>query len=228
MSRTVRGVPPRARRKTGPDRPEQPPAFDPAPAELEAGAVWDGVRAEEGLAAAEVVADVDLRESRFDGVDLSGRSFPGLHVRDTVFVRCDLSGTVLDRAVLERVVFTGCRLTGTVLAGATLRDVVLTECRADLLNLRMTSAKFLRAEGTGLRGADLFEFSGTDVALLDCDLTGADLDRAGLAGANLHGSVLDDVRGAMSLRGARIGADQQVALGAALLDALGVQVTDAP
>jgi uncharacterized protein YjbI with pentapeptide repeats len=221
-------VPPRARRRSVPDRPEQPPRFDPAPAELEPGAVWDGVEAGAGLTAAEVVADVDLRESRLEGVDLSGRSFPGLHVRDTVFVRCDLSGAVLDRAVLERVVFTGCRLTGLVLAGANLRDVVLDDCRADLLDLRMASARFLRAEDTGLRGADLHEFAGTDVALLGCDLTGADLDRASLAGAHLHGSVLDGVRGALSLRGARIGADQQVALGAALLDALGVQVTEAP
>jgi hypothetical protein len=55
--------------------------------------------------------------------------------------------------------------------------------------------------------------------------TGAELDRAELAGARLHGSVLDDVRGALSLRGARIGPEQRIALGAALLDALGVQVT---
>ncbi len=221
-------MPPRKRTKTRPDRPDLPPGFDPAPAVLEPGAVWDGVEAGEELDAPGVVPDLDLRECRFTGVDLSGRSFPGLHVRDAVFTRCDLSGAVLDRAVLERVVFDGCRLTGTVLSGATLRDVRLTGCRADLLALRMASAKFLLAEDTGLRGADLHEFTGTDVALLGCDLTGADLDRAGLAGAHLHGSVLDDVSGALSLRGARIDADQQIALGAALLAALDVRVTDRP
>ncbi len=221
-------MPPRKRTKTRPDRPDLPPGFDPAPAVLEPGVVWDGVEAGEELDAPGVVPDLDLRECRFAGVDLSGRSFPGLHVRDTVFVRCDLSGAVLDRAVLERVEFDGCRLTGTVLSGATLRDVHLTGCRADLLALRMASAKFLLAEDTGLRGADLHEFTGTDVALLGCDLTGADLDRAALAGAHLHGSVLDDVSGALSLRGARIDADQQIALGAALLAALDVRVTDRP
>ncbi len=220
-------MPPRARKKTAPDPPDQPPRFVPAPAELEPG-VWDGVEAGAELVVPAVVADLELRESRLSGVDLSGRTFSGLHVRDTVFVRCDLSGAVLDRAVLERVTFTGCRLTGTVLSGANLRDVVLTDCRADLLNLRMATARFLAARGTGLRGADLFEFTGTDVTLLGCDLTGADLDRAGLAGAQLHGSVLDDVRGALSLRGARIGAEQQITLGAALLDALEVTVTDPP
>ncbi len=221
-------MPPRKRTKTRPDRPDLPPGSDPAPAALEPGALWDGVAAGEELDVPAVVPDLELRECRFTGVDLSGRSFPGLHVRDTVFTRCDLSGAVLDRAVLERVVFDGCRLTGTVLSGATLRDVHLTGCRADLLALRMASATFLLAEDTGLRGADLHEFSGTGVALLGCDLTGADLDRAALAGAHLHGSVLDDVAGALSLRGARIDAEQQIVLGAALLAALDVRVTDRP
>ena len=221
-------MPPRKRTRTRPDRPDLPPGLDPAPDVLDPGAVWDGVQAGEELDAPRVVPDLEVRECRFTGVDLSGRSFPGLHVRDTVFTRCDLSGAVLDRAVLERVVFDGCRLTGTVLSGATLRDVHLTACRADLLALRMATATFLLAEDTGLRGADLHEFTGTAVALLGCDLTGADLDRAALAGAHLHGSVLDDVQGALSLRGARIDAEQQIALGSALLAALDVRVTERP
>lgn len=221
-------MPPRTRRKCAPDPPDQPRAFDPAPAELLPGAVWDGVAAGEELVVGETVADLELRESRLSGVDLSGRTFSGLHVRDTAFVHCDLSGAVLDRAVLERVTFTGCRLTGTVLSGATLRDVRIADCGAELLNLRMAAAKFLLAQDSRMRGADLYEFGGTDVALLGCDLTGADLDRARLDGAHLHGSVLDDVRGALSLRGARIDAHQQIALGAAVLAALGVTVTDAP
>jgi uncharacterized protein YjbI with pentapeptide repeats len=172
------------------------------------------------------VPDLDVRESRFAGADLSGRRLPGLSLRDTAFDRCDLSGAVLDGAVLDRVTFTGCRLTGVVLSGTTLRDVRITDCRADLANLRMARARFLLVEDSVLRGADLHEFAGTDVALLDCDLTSADLDRANRAGTRLHGSTLDDVRAATSLRGARIGPEQQMAVGAALLTALGIQVTD--
>lgn len=220
-------VPPR-RRKATPDPPEVPPAYDPAPEGIGPGALWDGVEAGPTLAVPGVVAEADLRECRFAGVDLSGRTFTGLHLRDTAFVRCDLSGAVLDRAVLERVTFADCRLTGTVLSGAALRDVRVTDSRADLLTLRMARASWLLVEGSALRGADLHEFAGTHCAFLDCDLTGANLDRADLTGAHLHGSILDDVRGALSLRGARIGPDQQVALGAALLAALGIQVTDAP
>ena len=51
---------------------------------------------------------------------------------------------------------------------------------------------------------------------------------ARLAEADLHGSTLDDVRGALSLRGARIGADQILPLAAGLLAAVGIQVTEQP
>lgn len=218
-------MPPRSRRKLLPDPPEVPPRYEPVP-EVESGALWDGLEITDVEFPA-TVADLDVRESRFAGTDLSGRTFTGLSLRDTLFERCDLSGAILDGAVLDRVTLTGCRLTGTVLSGTTLRDVRITDCRADLLNLRMARARFLVVEDSVLRGADLHELAGTDVAFLDCDLTGADLERADLAGARLHGSTLDDVRGALSLRGARIGADQQVTVGAALLAALGIAVTDA-
>jgi len=168
-----------------------------------------------------------VRESRFAGTDLSGCQLTGLTLRDVVFDRCDLSAAVLDGALLDRVVFTGCRLTGVVLSAATLRDVRITDCRADLAVLRMARARRLLVAESVLRGADLYRFAGTEVAILDCDLGGADVDAADLRGARLHGCTLDDLRGALSLRGARIGPEQQIALGAAVLAALRVEVTDA-
>lgn len=212
-------------RKTVPGPPQVPPGYDPAPS-VESGALWDCVEAGADVAFPRAVADLDVRESRFTGADLGGRTFTGLSLCDVVFEHCDLSGAVLDGAVLDRVTFTSCRLTGTVLSGATLRDVRMTDCSADLANLRMTRATWLWIEDSTLRGADLYELAATHCAFLGCDLTGADLDRADLTGVHLHGSTLDDVRGALSLRGARIGLDQQVAVGAAVLAALGIAVTD--
>lgn len=222
-------MPPRTKHpKILPDPPVVPPHYDAAPSRAESGMLWDGVEAGPDVEFPDVVADLDVRECRFVDAELSGRTLSGLHCRDTAFVHCDLSGAVLDRAVLERVSFTGCRLTGLVLSGATLRDVRIADCRADLAGLRMARARFLWIEDSTLRAIDLFEFAGTNVVLRDCDLTGADLDRADLRGADLHGSTLDGVRGALSLRGARISPEQQVTLGAVLLAALGIQVTDPP
>jgi len=220
-------VPARAKKKACPDPPDTPATFDPAPP-VESATVCDGVEVGAEIEIPEVVADLDVRESRWVGVDLSGRRFTGLHVRDTAFLHCDLSGAVLDQAVLARVTFTDCRLTGVVLSGTTLRDVRITDCRADLVNLRMARASFLWVQDSTLRGADLHQFRGTHCAFLGCDLAGADLDRADLTGAYLHGSTIDDVRGVLCLRGARISPDQQVPLGAAMLAALDVTVTEPP
>ena len=79
-----------------------------------------------------------------------------------------------------------------------------------------------------LRGADLYAFEGADCAFLGCDLTDAALGDARVPGVLLHGSTVDAVRGAESLRGARIGADQVVPLGAALQAALDITVSPAP
>lgn len=217
-------IPPR---KLRPDPPLGPDEFDPAPDELTSAAVWDCVEAGAGTLVPDHVADVKIQESRWVDGDLSGRGFGGLRCRDTHFVHCDLSGAVLDGAVLERVAFTGCRLTGTVLSGATLTDVLITESRADLLNLRMARATHLLVEDTSLHGADLYELVATDCALLRCDLGEANLADARLAGTRLHGSTIDGVRGALFLRGTRIDPEQQVPLGAAVLAALDVRVTDA-
>jgi hypothetical protein len=215
-------------RKVRPDPPDVPATRDPAPPVVDGGVTWDGVEFGAEVEVPEHVADLTLQECRWVGVDLSGRSFGGLRCRDTQFVHCDLSGAVLDDATLQRVTFTDCRLTGTVLAGAALTDVRITDCRADLLNLRMATGKYLLVENTALTGADLYRFRGEAVGLVGCDLTDANLADAELTGAYLHGSTIRDVRGALSLRGARISADQLVPVGAALLAALDIEVGDQP
>lgn len=217
---------PRRPRKLRPDPPLGPEDFDPAPAEVASGAVWDCVEADDTLVVPEHVPGWHLRESRLVGVNLSGRRLTGLTMRDTSLVRCDLSGADLDGAALERVAFTGCRLTGTALSGTRLIDVLIADCRADLLNLRMAQATTMVAEDSNLRGVDLHEFAAQGCAFLGCDLTGAVLHGARLEGTRLHRSTIADVQGGLALRGCVIGPDQQIPVGVALLDALGVTVAD--
>ena len=130
--------------------------------------------------------------------------------------------------MLTRVVFTDCRLTGTAFDGAQLTDVRITDSTADLTGFRMAKARFLLVENTALHGADFYEFDGEHCALLGCDLAEASFDTARLRETDLHGSSVDDVRGALSLRGARISPDQIVPLATTLLDALGIEVTERP
>ena len=184
--------------------------------------------ADANVSVPEHVADFTLRECRWIDADLSGRRFSGLHCRDARSVHRDLSGAVLDGSTLTRVMFTNCRLTGVVLSGAELADVHILDSRADFASLRMARAKYLLVEHTSLRAADFYEFRGTDCGLIGCDLAEASFQDAQLADTHLHGSTIDDVRGALFLRGSRISPDQLVPLGAALLEALDIRVTKPP
>jgi uncharacterized protein YjbI with pentapeptide repeats len=173
------------------------------------------------------VADVELREVVWTNGDLAGRHLPGFRCRDSRFEGCDLSGAVLDGGSLTRVTFEGCRLTGVVLAGATLQDVRIRQCPADMANLRMARGNFLLTEDSSLRGAEFYQAELARSALLGCDLTGAEFEGCSLSEVNLLGATLDDLRGALSLRGATIGPDQLIALAPALAAAAGITVTTA-
>lgn len=211
--------------KLRPDPPLGPEDFDPAPP-VDSGTVWDCVEGDADVVVPSSVHGWRVQESRLVGMDLSGRVFGGLTMRDTHLVRCDLSGAVLDGAALERVAFTECRLTGAALSGARLTDVLITECAADLLSLRMSTATTLLIEDSNLRGADLHEFTAGGSAMLGCDLTGSLLDGARLEGTRLQRSTIAEISGSLALRGCVIGPDQQIAVGVALLDALGITVAD--
>jgi uncharacterized protein YjbI with pentapeptide repeats len=216
---------PTKRRPEPPDLPDDPA---PAPAAVEGGELWDCVEAGAEVHVPERVADLRIQESRWVGGSLAGVRFTGLECRDVEFAHCDLSGARLEEAVLTRVVFTDCRLTGTAFDGAQLTDVRITDSTADLAGFRMTKARFLLVENTSLHGADFYDFDGEHCALLGCDLAEASFDTARLRETDLHGSTVDDVRGALSLRGTRISPDQIVPLASGLLDALGIEVTERP
>jgi uncharacterized protein YjbI with pentapeptide repeats len=216
------------RKRSAPLAPDLPDEFVPAPARLGGHAEWDGVAAGPDFAVDEVVADARLAESVFSGCDFSSRKFTGLQVRDARFEGCDLSGTVLDGATFDRVLLTGCRLTGAMLTGARLQDVVIHDCSARMANFRSTRAGYLVIRDTALVEADFYAAAFTDSAILDCDLTGANVTDLRAGGLALHGSRVDDLVGAASLTGSRIDADQLVPLGAALLNALGIRVTERP
>jgi len=171
-------------------------------------------------------ADVVITASRLVRCVLTGSTLPRLELRDCVIEGCDVSGVVLDEARLTRVELRGCRMSGLVLTRGKLRDVRFVECRLDEANLRMTSGERVRFDDCDLRGVDFYEARLPEVTLFGCDLTGAEVSRAHLRGARLHGSKLEDLKGAQALAGAVIDSAQVVVLSRSLLHALEIEVDD--
>lgn len=215
-------------RRLLPLRPRLPAELDDAPQTLETRDSRDGIHAGAELVVAAQVADAELIESRFSGVDFTSRTFTGLRARDVVFDTCDFSGATLDGAAFNRVLFTGCRLTGTMFTAARLQDVVIEDSVANLGNFRAAHATYLFIERTVLTEADFYTARLTDAAILDCDLTGANVRDVCPERLSLHGSTLDGVVGATALAGANIDADQIIPLGAALVAGLGIRADSRP
>ena len=168
-----------------------------------------------------VLSEATVGASRFAGADLSRA-----RLTDVRMVGCDLQGAILDEARLRRVELVDCRMSGAVLSRARLEDVRLVGCQLDEANLRMMTSSRLQFESCSMTSADLYQSSLGGAAFLDCDLTRATFAGVAAVGARLHGSRLEGLRGADSLRGACLGSAQVVELAWPLLAALGIVVDD--
>ncbi|MGH9154833.1 MAG: pentapeptide repeat-containing protein [Acidimicrobiales bacterium] len=169
---------------------------------------------------------LEVTGCRLAGVRIPGADLGPVRITDTVLERCDLSGAVLGFAALSRVEFVDCRLSGVVLAGARLADVRLVSCRLDGASFRMTTGQHVSFEDCGGEGADFYGATLARTRFFDCNLTGADFDRAHLDGARFHGSAMEAVTGAGSLRGVVIDSGQLVPMAVLALAAMGIRIDD--
>lgn len=160
------------------------------------------------------------------GEDLVGADLYKLRVSGTTLTACELSGASLAHADVWRVEIRDCRMSGVVLDGARLRDVSFTGCKLDTASLRSIKAERVTFSDCVLRDADLTDSAWVESSFVDCDLTGTIVQRASTTGVRFHGSSVDRVIGADSLRGIIIAPDQALNLGLRVLDAMGVTTED--
>jgi uncharacterized protein YjbI with pentapeptide repeats len=182
---------------------------------------WEG-----GAPAA--VPGVEIERSCLFGLQLTGLELAGWRLLDVVLVDCELSGAVLSDARFERVVFTRCRMSGLVAAELQAEDVRFEGCKMDQAWLRAAVLDRCELVDCDLRGGDLYGARVTRSALRRCDLTEVDVTGSELEAVSLHGSTVDRLKGAASLRGLTIGSDQLVPLALPILAAQGIVVDDDP
>jgi uncharacterized protein YjbI with pentapeptide repeats len=153
--------------------------------------------------------DLDLREARLAGLDLSdahlsdadlsGADLDGTQLRNAVITGADLRDADMSRADLRNADLTGALLSGADLSDADLDPIYLT--RADLSGADLSGAALAGSDlsGANLSGVDLSRADLHGVDLTDVDLGGADLSGADLTdafvthpGADLSGTDLSD------------------------------------
>jgi uncharacterized protein YjbI with pentapeptide repeats len=163
---------------------------------------------------------------RLVACSLPGASLDSARIRDTLFEDCDLSGLVLPEAKLKRVEFRNCRIAAVDLGGAQLDDVRFVQCKLDGASFRLSSGARVEFADCGLMTSDFTSAKLESARFLRCNLSGCEFSGAHLDGARLHGSILEDLRGAQSLRRVVIDSTQAVPLALCLLGASGIVVDD--
>jgi uncharacterized protein YjbI with pentapeptide repeats len=206
------------------------PRLLPAPAmlrgpDLADGTDWAGVDVSGEVGGETEVDSVDVAASRLANLRLTGRRIDGLHMVDVLVEDCELSGVILPGAYLRRVEFRRCRLSGLSAPNLRAHDVRFTDCRADGASFRMSAWDTCELSALDLRDVDFYGSKLDAVHVLDCDLTGADFSKATTSALALHGSTVDDVKGAVNLRGA-IAGNQVITLALRVFASMGIVVDD--
>ena len=179
--------------------------YDPAPGELVADDVWS------------------LMVATGDYV---GQHAEGMEMGDVVVRGGRWSGAVLDELRAFNVDFEDCDLSGVSFAGAHLRHVHFRGCKLNDANFRMVEANDVAFDDAALVAADFYAAKLTDARMRRCDLRATDWTKSVLAGVDLRGSRLEDIRGAGSLRGVTIDSSQVVPLAYSLAVALELTISD--
>jgi uncharacterized protein YjbI with pentapeptide repeats len=213
----------------------QPPVAPRLPAQLApaddavlgADAHWEGLRVGADLSG-QIAEDPIISGCRVSGAAFVGAELIRARVNDTLFERCDMSGVILAHAVLTRVEFHDCRLSGADLSAGHWRDVCFRETRLVDATFRMSSGERVRFEGCDASRADFYATQLPLACLFNSNFNEAQMSKATLEGARLHGSTFEGINGAEALRGSTISSEQVMPLAFQLLANWGITVDDDP
>ena len=159
-----------------------------------------------------------------DGVDLAETRRSPLTLVDSVLRRCDLSAAVWQGVTMRQVELLGCRALGLRLSVDLAQDVYVEGGRFDSATLRISRVRGLVVFDSctfseAMIGGDL-----SAVVFTGCTFEGAEFAATAAEGCDLRESRLGGARGLVTLRGARVTADQTVTIAPRLASELGLVV----
>lgn len=180
----------------------------------------------EQAAAAELLAEAQLKERELAAVELDGAAVPGLRLMDVVVRGGAWPNLQAREATLERVETTGLDAIGIQLPEASLSDCTFLDCRLDLASFRFAKLERVVFERCRLDEADFYEASLRSVRLDACTLTGATFAGATFDRCELRGCELTDLAGVERLRGVRMPWPDVVQIAGLLAAAAGIEIVD--
>jgi uncharacterized protein YjbI with pentapeptide repeats len=179
-----------------------------------------------GTEEADELADELAAGVELDGADLAESRREPLTVVDSVLRRCDLSAAVWQQVTVRQTELLDCRALGLRLSVDLAQDVYVEGCRFDSAVLRVERVRGLVVfAGCSFAEAVLCGDLSA-VVFADCTFAGAEFAATAAEGCDLRGSRLAGARGLLTLRGARVTADQTLAVAARLAVEAGLTVEE--
>jgi uncharacterized protein YjbI with pentapeptide repeats len=143
---------------------------------------------------------------------------------DAVVEHVDWANSRAPRSSIRRAELRLCRLTGSELAESQLTDVVFSDCRLDLVGLRFGKLERVAFRDCRMAECDFDGATLKDVVFERCDLREATFSAVSIERVQLEKCDLTALRGAESLRGARMPWSDVLQNGPLFASALGIKI----
>lgn len=179
----------------------------------------------------EELSGTDLAGATFAGCSFTKIAFDGVDAQGVTFERCrfsecDLSNMDASDSRWDTVIIQGSKLLGVNLADAVLRSLQAWDCLARLVGCFGAGVRDATFKQCDLAESDWRGSRLSDVAVVDCDLSGALFQPKERQRVDIRGSRVNGSFGLSDIRGVRLGTDQLLVLASAAAREAGATVDD--
>jgi uncharacterized protein YjbI with pentapeptide repeats len=174
----------------------------------------------------ELLAEGNVEDAVLEHVDLTGTKLGplelvGVTVRDT-----DLSNSSLQQLVARRVTFQTCRAIGLRLSVDHAQDLSFVDSRLDYATMHIEKVRgAMTFTGCTFKEATIAGDL-SKVSFQDCDFVDTEFRARSAVGCDLRSSRVTSARGLLTLRGAKITADQAVSVSMLIAAEAGLVIED--
>ena len=177
-----------------PHLPETTPTTTLPPGGLADHSVYSDVSFAHAELVGQEARDVTFDTVHFKHARLGGTLLSTPHLRDVRFDTCDFAEAAWDKAQMARIEVIDSRLLGFKAIEARIQDALFKGCNGTLALFWSTTFKAVRFQTCVLREASFYDADLSAVVFDRCDLRGADLRGAKVAGADFRGSQVEGMR----------------------------------
>jgi uncharacterized protein YjbI with pentapeptide repeats len=173
-----------------------------------------------------VAAGVSFEGCKLDEIEISSSKLRKSSFQDVICSKCLLFGSDFDSSGWLRVKFNSGTASGVIVSGSSLRDVMFVNVKLNLANFRASKLIDVQFKDCDLSEADFQGAYMKNVSFSGCDLAGVEFSKCEMKAVDLRGSDISSIKGAASLKGAKLNSVQLIGITSLLASEIGIEIED--